>query len=403
VEDERSPCQLENDTREAVDLLAIPNHRRRELKVEAVSDPTPLRTNAGPEVTGASVWIDIDNPAQVQYLLRFQAAFTKLGMGVLLTARASGMTAKMIEGNGATATIVGGELGRSKVLKAAGTIRRAISLAAICRSRGRPAIAISSSRAAAIASWRLGVSHFALLDYEYVDLSVYRRTGCWVLHPEIIRDDFFVARGLKRPKLMPFPGLKEDITFSTLDPAPLRQPTGRAQLTHVLVRPPAEQSHYFVAGSSEVTRNALDLLSKRSDVQVLFSPRRASQSKYLEGLSWATDPILIDGAAPFLDLLSRADAVVSAGGTMLREAAYLGIPAFSTFQGTPGSVDLHLASEGRLTFIRSAEDLQAALSHGAVRRPPMTPHPGLVDELISAMVAASSATAISDMRMRSIK
>ena len=371
--------------------------------MESPSDPASIAVGGFPRASRLRVWIDIDNPAQVQYLLRFRTAFTTLGADVLLTARASGMTARMIQGNGGKARTVGGDLGRSKLNKAAGTIGRSISLAALCRSWGRPTIAVSSSRAAAIASRWLGISHFALLDYEHVDLSVYRRTGCWVLHPEVISDDFFISRGFGRSKLMPFPGLKEDITFSGLDPTPLRSETVRAELTHVVVRPPAEQSHYFVAGSSEVTRHALDLLSKRSDVQVLLSPRHPSQRSYLEGLRWATEPILIDGAAPFLELLSRADAVVSAGGTMLREAAYLGIPAFSTFQGTPGSVDLHLASEGRLTFIRSAADLDTALRHGTVRLPPMTPNPGLVHELVRAIVAASGVIALSPVLGASIK
>jgi predicted glycosyltransferase len=41
---------------------------------------------------------------------------------------------------------------------------------------------------------------------------------------------------------------------------------------------------------------------------------------------------------------------------MLREAAYLGVPAYSIFKGTIGAVDRYLASIGRLSVLSSASD-----------------------------------------------
>jgi uncharacterized protein len=369
----------------------------------AVSDPQTLASER-PHTSKLRVWIDIDNPAQVQYLLRIKSALTKLDADVLLTARAMGMTADLIEGNGATATIVGGELGRSKMRKGAGTLRRAIGLSAVVRSWGRPAIAIATSRAAALASLWMGISHFVLLDYEFVDLNIYRRTRCWILHPEVIQDDFFVARGFRRSKVIAFRGLKEDITFSATDPGLLSREIDHGPYINVLVRPPSEKSHYHVSGSSDVTRDVLASLSKRSDVRVTLSPRHPSQRKYLESHTWLVDPVFVDRATPFLELLSGADAVVSAGGTMLREAAYMGIPAFSTFQGSSGAVDRHLALEGRLAFIQSAADFDEAMRARPLRRPPLRPSPDLMDELIKAILMATPATTgLSTLRRSSLK
>jgi predicted glycosyltransferase len=42
---------------------------------------------------------------------------------------------------------------------------------------------------------------------------------------------------------------------------------------------------------------------------------------------------------------------------MLREAAVLGVPALSCFAGPLGAVDRWLADEGRVTLVRSADDL----------------------------------------------
>ena len=53
-----------------------------------------------------------------------------------------------------------------------------------------------------------------------------------------------------------------------------------------------------------------------------------------------------------------ADLVVSAGGTMNREAVALGIPVYTTFAGRLGAVDTALVNEGRLRVLTSAEDLE---------------------------------------------
>ena len=56
-------------------------------------------------------------------------------------------------------------------------------------------------------------------------------------------------------------------------------------------------------------------------------------------------------------LAALADLVVSAGGTMIREAAVLGTPVWSIFEGRLGAVDERLAGEGRLRFLRDPDEL----------------------------------------------
>jgi uncharacterized protein len=61
-----------------------------------------------------------------------------------------------------------------------------------------------------------------------------------------------------------------------------------------------------------------------------------------------------------LSLLWLSDLVVSGGGTMNREAAALGVPAYSIFRGKTGTVDRRLEEEGRM--VRSAEEVSAKVS-----------------------------------------
>jgi uncharacterized protein len=50
--------------------------------------------------------------------------------------------------------------------------------------------------------------------------------------------------------------------------------------------------------------------------------------------------------------------VISAGGTMNREAAALGVPAYSPFAARLGAVDRRLIAEGRLRRLERAEDVR---------------------------------------------
>ena len=77
---------------------------------------------------------------------------------------------------------------------------------------------------------------------------------------------------------------------------------------------------------------------------------------------------VIGKSVPFIPLLNAVDAVV--GGTMAREAAYLGLPAFSVFQGKIGGVDRRLAEQGRLTLLTSSEDIER-LDFRRIERLPM--------------------------------
>jgi predicted glycosyltransferase len=68
--------------------------------------------------------------------------------------------------------------------------------------------------------------------------------------------------------------------------------------------------------------------------------------------------VVPDRAIDAQSLVALADLVVSAGGTMNREAAALGVPVYSTFAGRLGAVDTCLVEQGRLRILTSAKNLQ---------------------------------------------
>jgi predicted glycosyltransferase len=204
----------------------------------------------------------------------------------------------------------------------------------------------------------------------------------------------FERRGIHPDRLISFRGLKEDVSFRGLDLAAVPPHTfpglNGGPPVRLLYRPPAEESHYYRPASGDLSLELLRYLARRPDAVVIFVPRYPRQEEYLDRFSWVTRPIVLRDAVPFASLLKSVDLVVSSGGTMAREAAYLGVPAYSIFQGELGAVDRHLASLGRLRLVSSpAEFSTIALE----RRPPsgvLGSNPHLAEEIAATVLARAS-------------
>jgi predicted glycosyltransferase len=338
--------------------------------------------------TTVKIWIDIDNPPQVQYLSPFVSAFEAQGADTVLTARDYGPTVAMLEMAGADVKVFGTRVGRGRLRKVRAGVARARALSRLFAAEGRPDALVAASRPAALAARRLGVPSFIIDDYEYANVTAYRLTRSTVLHPEAIDPAVFRQRGLRAGQLVAFRGFKEDLTFRDVDvaavePHALGAPDGAVR---VLFRPPSETSHYYRPESRSLALAALDHLA-HAGVVVVFSPREPAQIAYLEGREWAHAPVVLERPVPFVALLKSIDAVVCAGGTMLREAAYLGVPAYSIFQGDIGGVDRRLEALGRITVIDGEDDLPRLEVGPRGPLDPLAGNPALLEELVSLVLS----------------
>lgn len=336
------------------------------------------------------IWIDIENPPQVQYLLPLRPAFERLGADVVVTARDYGNAFELLEQSGTPYAPVGESYGAAKWQKVAGLAGRTARLARHLRKTGRPDASVSASRAAAVTGRLLRHPSFVIIDYEHVSLAVFRLSGSYVLHPDAIDASAFRERGIPERKLVSFRGLKEDLSFAGLDVErePAHELPAAEGLVRALVRPAAEESHYYREESGQMTFRVLERLASDERAVVVFAPRYPRQAEYLSRFRWRNEPVVLDRAVPFVSLLKAVDLVVSSGGTMLREAAYLGVPAYSVFQGEIGGVDRHLAELGRLHLLSGVDDLDrlAVEKSGPLR--PLSTNPGLVDEIAERVVAS---------------
>lgn len=336
------------------------------------------------------VWIDIDNPPQVQYLLPFDAAFRRAGIGTVITARDYGRTVEMLRTAGAQAHVFGERVGRGTLRKGMAAVRRGGALVSFFDRVGRPDVLLAASRASAVAAWRMGIPGFLIGDYEHVHVALYRLTRSKILHPDVIDPAVFVRRGLHADDLISFRGLKEDLSFAGVDLdafAPFDLGDVPPHAVRILFRPPSETSHYYNDSSTVMATAALRWLAQAGAV-VVFAPREPDQVAMLDGLHWRHPPVVLRRSVPFVSLLKSVDAVVCAGGTMLREAAYLGIPAYSIFRSEAGAVDRWLEQIGRVQLLDSPEDVLRIELH---RRGPLQvlhSNPQLLDQLVAVISAA---------------
>jgi predicted glycosyltransferase len=330
------------------------------------------------------IWIDVDNPPQVQYLVPFADAFRAAGAEVVLTARDYGETRELLAARGVAAFVVGHRFGVSKRQKALGSVLRARALAAHVARGGRPSALLCASRSSALAAAALHVPSFVLADYEHASVGVYRLTRSTFLHPESVDTASWLARGLRPSQLVPFRGIKEDISFEGVDvdavePYPLNG-NGEVKL---LLRPPAEDSHYFAAESRGLALALLARLAARDDVRLVFAPRYGRQVADVEALDWKLEPVVLRKPAPFVPLLKAVDVVVCSGGTMLREAAYLGVPAYSILRSEIGGVDRQLETLGRVHTITREDELDRIAIRRRGALDPLRSNPSLREELVA--------------------
>ena len=96
------------------------------------------------------------------------------------------------------------------------------------------------------------------------------------------------------------------------------------------------------------------VLARLRGAQTVVLPRTAEQRAEL-----ARDGgfIVPERAIDAQSLIAFADLVVSAGGTMNREAVALGTPVFTVFEGRLGAVDERLIAEGRLRRLERPEQV----------------------------------------------
>ncbi len=300
-----------------------------------------------------SIWIDIDNPPQVQYLAPVAEELERRGFQVTITARDNSITHQLLRDRGTPFIPVGKAFGKKKWQKISGVLSRSLGLIRATRGKS-PRMLLCASRSGALAARILGIPGFIICDYEHAELNSYTKLGTYVAFPDAIATEVFRARGFAADRVLPFPGLKEHLTFHGRDvdsEETFCPPNLDSAHAVVAFRPPAAETHYYSTKSKAVYEALMDHLAARNDIHLVFLPRYPWQTEQLSNWNWQCPVYVPKNPIPPIPMLKGADLVISSGGTMLREAAFLGVPSYSIFQSAIGEVDKDLANRDQLVLI----------------------------------------------------
>jgi len=310
---------------------------------------------------GVHIWVDIDNAPQVLVLNPIMKELERRGFAVQLTARDFGQTFPLLLLHGLLFRPVGRHAGRNLLRKGAELLSRSFHLWRIARGQNFRVVVSCGARASVLPARMLGVPLVVLLDYEHVFAYPFRKWARLILTPEVMPDEDLRRLGFDMRQVRKFPGLKEELYVFDFQPDRASLEASGIDLSKTLValRPPATMAHYHSPKSEELFWAVLQYLLRHPDVQTLVLPRTESQGAWITEKVGPRGNLLIpENVLNGSNLLWHADLMIGGGGTMNREAACLGVPAYSFFGGHLGAVDRYLIQQGKLSLLRSTSQVE---------------------------------------------
>ncbi|MBS1884250.1 MAG: DUF354 domain-containing protein [Actinobacteria bacterium] len=308
------------------------------------------------------VWVDCTAAAHPLVLRPIIERLEARGDEVFITAREYGQTVGILDRLGLHYTVVGEHGGASRLGKVRALESRSRALTKVVWDR-RPELALAhGSVDLAVVSWLLRIPAVQMQDYEFARLQrqVAFRAARRVLAPEAIPVDRLRKIGAKPKKLVRYPGLKEEYYLADFVPDEgIVEGLGLDRTKVIVVlRPPPETSEYH-APNDVYGATVKFLAAADGQAQAVIIPRTPEQGEAARALG-AANLLIPDRAIDAQSLIACADLVVSAGGTMNREAVALGTPVYTTFSGRMGGVDEVLIQEGRLRILEDPAALPLA-------------------------------------------
>ena len=307
------------------------------------------------------LWIDLANSPHVPFFKALAVRFRAAGHELETTAREFAETVPLAQAAGFTPEVVGVHGGRPMSAKAGSILSRAWALRQWARAREFDLALSHNSYSQILAARGLRIRTITLMDYEHQPANhLAFRFASRIIVPASFPAPQLRRYGARVGKVRRYHGTKEDVYLADFQADPsfagrLCELGVKPDNVLVLMRPPAHDALYH-RFQNELFDEALDRLLTTADVQVMLLPRNSAQrSAYSARASerLIVPPTPLDGA----NLIASSDLVISAGGTINREAAALGVPAASIYAGKWAAVDEELVREGRLQRISTADDL----------------------------------------------
>jgi uncharacterized protein len=333
------------------------------------------------------VWIDISNSPQVPFFRPLVSLLQERGHDVEVTTREYAQTVELLTLHGISHEVVGPKHGGVSAVRKARTMSaRLRALRHYAKHRGFDLALAHASHELPLVARSLGIPSAYAFDYELARTQ--HGLGCRaarrVVVPEAIPQERLDRLGARAAKVRRYPGLKEEYYLRGFEPDGTILATLGLDATRVVVvvRTPPDVSLYHRHGNP-LFEDVLERLGRDASVQTVVLPRTVEQRAAIRARQLPS-LVVPEHAIDAQSLVAVSDLVVSAGGTMNREAVALGVPVYTTFAGTLGAVDTMIVNEGRLRVLTSVDALaleKRSGSGGRIERDPAL----LLDLLLSAL------------------
>jgi uncharacterized protein len=307
------------------------------------------------------IWIDLANSPHVPFFRPLAAEFRRRHHEIVFTARDFAETVSLALAAGLSPETIGGHGGGKLSGKAGNLVQRAMSLARWARGQNFDLAVSHNSYSQILAARALSLKTATLMDYEHQPANhLAFRMASRVIVPQSFPEAALKRFGAASEKVRRYDGIKEDVYLAAFE----RDPEFANQLrvlgitpadVLVTVRPPADEALYH-RFENPLFGQLIDRLAATPGVKTILLPRNETQRQFFSEIG-STALVLPQSPLDGANLIGYSDLVVSAGGTMNREAAALGVPAASIYQGEWAAIDEQLVREGRLRRISSRTDI----------------------------------------------
>jgi predicted glycosyltransferase len=300
------------------------------------------------------VWIDLTNSPHVLVMRPVIEALRRRGDEVQITARDFAQTLGLLERFQLDHTAIGHHRGGRLAAKGVGLLSRSGALVRWARGRRFDLALGHGSNDVSVAAKLLRIPSVTAFDYEWArqQHGINCRLATRIVVPDVIPFDRLAPYGATPQKLRPYAGLKEEYYLADFEPdtAVLDELGLDPAKPLAIVRTPPAVSLYHRFEAPVFTQ----VLERLRGQQVVVLPRTDEQRREL---AQAGGFIVPERAIDAQSLIAFADLMISASGTMNREAVALGTPVWTTFEGRLGAVDEALIADGRLRRLADAEEV----------------------------------------------
>jgi len=313
------------------------------------------------------VWLDITNSPHVVFYYPILKKIKEHGYEVVISAREYAQIKGLLKLFNIEHFMIGKHMKKNKFKKLVGFVIRSNKLYKFAKDKNINVAISMGSHDMMMAAKRLNIPHLTLFDYEYsFGHHISFRLSNIILSPKGVSKKILDNFGAK-DKVIFYPGLKEQFYIHYYLNGYNEKYGSTAQAINqllnidgkrivVVIRPEATQAHYQTNKNSICFSLVEYLDSHPKNPVIVILPRVESQKRQYVSRRFK-NVIIPNEAVNGIELIACCDLVIGAGGTINREAAAIGTPAYTIYQGGKMcAVDNMLIETKRMVHIKSEND-----------------------------------------------